>query len=141
MPETTASPRPVRAGMTLPFPPPRIESEVLDGRWVKTNDKPQWIDSLEIDTVDGETHVHILGSSAPSPHDWGRVRCTSVYASAPDTASAVAGGFIAHYDLDDCSVEVEGNYNLGLLVVATWVTFRAPGPYANRFTREFFFRA
>lgn len=138
---TAAMPRPVRAAMTLPVPPPRIESEVLDGRWLKSNDKPQWIESLDVDTIDGETFVSIRGSAAPSPREWGRVRCASVYASAPDTSSATAGGFLARYSFDDCDVDVQANYNLGLLVVATFVTFRNPGAHANRFTREFFYRA
>jgi hypothetical protein len=127
--------------MTLPYPPPRIESEVMDGQWTKTSDKPQWIDSLQLETIDGETWVRIRGSAAPSPPDWGRVRCESVYANAPDTSNARAGGFIAHYDFEDMGVEVQANYNLGLLVVATFVTFKNPGPLADRFTREFFFRA
>jgi hypothetical protein len=38
------------------------------------------------------------------------------------------------------SVERQANHNLGLLVVATYVTFREPGPLADRFTREFFRR-
>jgi hypothetical protein len=126
--------------MTLPYPPPRIESEIMDGRWHKTNEKPQWIEGLYIDTVDGETFVRIRGGIAPSPADWGRVRCASVYANAPDTPNARAGGFIAHYDFDDMHVEVQANYNLGLLVVATFVEFKTPGPYVDRFTREFFFR-
>jgi hypothetical protein len=37
-------------------------------------------------------------------------------------------------------VELQANLNLGLLVVATYVRFKEPGPYANRFTREFFRR-
>ena len=56
--------RHAHADVTLPYPPPRIESEVMDGRWLKTNEKPQWIDSLEVDTVDGQTHVRIHGSAA-----------------------------------------------------------------------------
>jgi len=133
--------RRAQGDVTLPYPPPRIEAEVMDGQWLKTNDKPQWIESLEIDTVDGETFVRILGGTPPSPADWGRVRCSSVYANAPDTSSARAGGFIAHYDFDDFTVEVQANYNLGLLVVATFVAFKSRGELADRFTREFFFRA
>lgn len=127
--------------LTLPYPPPRIEAEVMDGRWQKTNDKPQWIESLAVDTVDGETYVRIHGGASPSPSDWGRVRCSAVFANAPDTSNARAGGFTADYDLGDMTVEVQANYNLGLLVVATFVTFKTPGALADRFTREFFFRA
>ena len=130
--------------MTLPYPPPRIESEVMDGHWLKTNDKPQWIESLQFETIDGQSWVRIRGGVAPSPPDWGRVRCQSVFANAPDTSSARAGGFIAHYDFDGMRVEVQSNYNLGLLVVATFVEFHNGGAdkdrLTDRFTREFFFR-
>jgi len=132
--------RRARGNVTLPYPPPRIESEVMDGRWLKTNDKLQWIESLEVDTVDGETFVRIHGGTPPSPSDWGRVHCETVYANAPDTSSARAGGFFAQYDFDDMTVEVQANYNMGLLVVATFIDFKSPEGLANRFTREFFFR-
>jgi hypothetical protein len=127
--------------VTLSYPPPRIEAEVMDGRWLKTNDKPQWIESIEIESIDGETFIHNRGSAPPSPPDWGRARCDLLFASAADTSDAHAGGLIAHYGFDGMQVEVQANYNLGLLVVATFVTFTLPGPYADRFTREFFFRA
>lgn len=127
--------------VTMPYPPPRIEAEIMDGRWFKTSGKPQWIDSLVVDTVDGETFVHIRGSATPSPSDWGRVRCESVFANAAGTSSAKAGGFIAHYDFEEMRVEVQANFNLGLLVVATYVELRNPGSLTNRFTREFFYRA
>jgi hypothetical protein len=119
----------------------RIRAEVMDGRWLKTNDKPQWIESLEIETVGGETFVHVRGSSSPSPDDWGRQRCRYVFAGAPDTTDARAGGLIAHYDFEPMHVELQANYNLGLLVVATFVNFRQPGPHSDRFTREFFYRS
>ncbi len=134
--------RRAREDVMRPYPPPRIEAEVMDGRWFKTNDKLQWIERLEIDsdTEAGATYVHIHGGAAPSPADWGRVRCDAVFANAADTSSARAGGFIAHYDLDGMRVEVQANYNLGLLVVATFVNFETPGALSDRFTREFFFR-
>jgi hypothetical protein len=127
--------------VSMPHPPARIEAEVMDGRWLKTNDKPQWIDSLTIDSSAEGTFIHIRGSAPPSPPDWGRVRCELVFANAADTTSARAGGLLARYDFEEMEVEVQANYNLGLLVVATFVNFKSPGARADRFTREFFFRA
>jgi len=122
-------------------PQPRIEAEVMDGRWFKTNDKPQWIDRLVVDTVDEQTYVQIFGGTAPSPADWGRVPVKWAFANASNTSSAKAGGFIALYDFEEMAVEVQANFNLGLLVVATFVQFKQPGAHSDRFTREFFFRA
>jgi hypothetical protein len=122
-------------------PPPRIEAEVMDGRWYKTSDKPQWIERLELESSGDTMYVQIFGGTSPSPADWGRVPVKWTYANASNTSSAKAGGFVTQYDFDEMSVEVQANYNLGLLVVATFVTFKQPGALSDRFTREFFFRA
>jgi len=130
-----------RAGdLEFPHPVARIASEAMDGRWSKTNEAPQWIDSLVVETKGDELYVHIHGSSAPSPKDWGRVRADEIFGTLGGNGDARAGGFIAHYDFPDMQVEVQANLNLGLLVVATFVQFKQPGPMADRFTREFFWR-
>jgi hypothetical protein len=128
--------------VTLPAPRPRVAVEAMAGRWIKTNDKPQWIAGLDV-TVDGDDLlVRIFGGGAgPSPADWASVRTAVVYAGSLHGGNALAGGFLAHFDFPTMSVEVQANLNLGLLVVATYVTFKEPGPLADRFTREFFRRA
>ena len=119
----------------------RIEIEPMAGRWLKTNDKPQWIAGADVDVEGDQLRVRLYGGGlGPSPEDWGSVVSDIVYASGPDTTDAHAGAFVCRYAFDHCDVEVQANLNLGLLVVATWVTFKEPGPYANRFTREFFRR-
>jgi hypothetical protein len=125
----------------LDAPQSRIEAEVIDGRWFKTSDKPQWIERLVIETDGDATYIEIFGGLAPSPKEWGRVRVETAYANGPNTSKANAGALVAHYDLDEMSIEVQANFNLGLLVVATFVRCKQPGPLADRFTREFFFRA
>jgi hypothetical protein len=120
----------------------RIEIEPMAGRWLKTNDKPQWIGSATID-VDGDRLMVNLqgGGLGPTPGDWGTVPTEIVYASRVDTTDAHAGAFVCQYAFDAFDVEVQANLNLGLLVIATYITFRKPGQYANRFTREFFRKA
>ena len=118
---------------------PRIDISLMAGRWLKTNEKAQWIGRVDI-AVDGDDLVvHVFGGGAgPSPADWGTARSEIVYGSWLTSGDGLAGAFLCRYELPDASVEVQGNLNLGLLVVATYVTFREPGVYANRFTREFF---
>lgn len=124
----------------LPVPRPRIGVEAMAGRWVKISDSLQWIDSLDV-AVDGDDLlIHVWGGSQPSPPDWGTARSKSVYASSMTTGDARGGGFMTHYELSGMDVEVQANLNLGLLVVATYVSFHAPAPFADRFTREFFRR-
>lgn len=125
----------------LPAPRPRVAVEPMAGTWVRTNEKPQWIGGLDV-RVDGDdllVHVH-GGGAGPTPADWGVARTSTVYASDLSSGDARAGAFVAHFTLPDADVELQANLNLGLLVVATFVTFREPGPHANRFTREFFGR-
>lgn len=124
-----------------PSAPPRIAVETMAGRWTKTNEKPQWIGRVEVDADGDALVVRIFGGGAElSPAEWGSARSEEVYGSWLTGGDALAGAFVCRYELPDCSVELQANLNLGLLVVATFVTLRAPGALANRFTREFFRR-
>jgi hypothetical protein len=120
---------------------PRVAVEPMAGRWLKTNEKPQWIGRVDV-SVDGDgLAAHLFGGgTAPSPADWGTARSQIVYGSWLTNGDALAGAFVCRYDFPDFGVDVQANLNLGLLVVATYITFREPGPFSNRFTREFFRR-
>jgi hypothetical protein len=128
-------------GAFVPAPRPRVEVETMAGRWVKTSDGPQWIESLDVDADGDAVRVRVYGgTTAPSPAEWGSARSEVVYASSMATGDARGGGFVTRYAIDGMDVELQANLNLGLLVVATYISFREPGPYADRFTREFFRR-
>ena len=121
---------------------PRIDISRMAGRWLKTNEKAQWIGRVDLDVDGDQLLVHVFGGGAgPSPADWGTARSEIVYDSWLTSGDGLAGAFLCRYELPDASVELQGNLNLGLLVVATYVTFREPGPLSNRFTREFFRQA
>jgi hypothetical protein len=122
-------------------PRPRIAVEAFAGTWKKTNEKPQWIDSLIVETEGDDLYVTIFGSSAPSPSSWGRAKALTIYSGGIATGAARAGAFATRYRFEEFDVDVQANLNLGLLVVATFVRFREPGALHDRFTREFFYRA
>jgi hypothetical protein len=111
----------------LPMPRPRIAIESLAGRWFKTNPKTQWIDSLHVETNGDRLFVEIFGGTPPSPQKWGRAEASILFAGKIDDPAAPSGAFIAHYTFDALTVEVEANLNLGLLVVATYVTLTDEG--------------
>ena len=123
---------------------PRIAVESMAGRWLKMNEKPQWIGRVDVEHADRDSEellVHVFGGGlGPSPADWGTARTEIVYGSWLTGGDALAGAFVCRFALPEASIELQANLNLGLLVVATYVTFREPGPHANRFTREFFRR-
>jgi len=102
-----------------------ISLQPLVGRWLKTNDAPQWIAALDIRDDDGRLRVLI--------DDWGESAADEVYTLSPDSRDAAA--FVAHFTLPEHEVDVEANCNLGLLVVAAFTRGRT-----NQFTREFFYR-
>ena len=125
----------------VPPPRPRVQIEAMAGRWIKTSDGPQWIESVEIDVDGDDLLIHPRGGAIqPSPRDWGVARSEVVYAGSMLGGDARAGAFVARFELDGMSVELQGNLNLGLLVVASFVSFRQPAPFTDRFTREFFRR-
>lgn len=125
----------------VPPPRPPVGIDVMAGTWLKTNDQPNWISRVVVETNGGELWVEIWGEQPPAPPAWGRVKASRLYAGRPASGDAHAGGFIAFFELEGMAIELQANLNLGLLVVATFVRFTEPGPYADRFTREFFFRA
>lgn len=109
-----------------------IDLSPFAGRWNKTNEGPQWVHRVET-RIDGDAlYVRLFGDE-----DWGEVRAESVYALNAETDRG--GAFLARYALRDAEVEVEGNVNLGLLVLATWVRWREGIAKSNAFTREFFY--
>ena len=124
----------------IPPPRPRTGIEAMSGTWLKTNDKPNWISRVVVETSDDQLWVSVWGEQPPIAPSWGRVKASRLYASRPGSGDASAGAFVAFFERDGMSIELQANLNLGLLVVATFVRFNEPGPYADRFTREFFFR-
>ncbi len=124
----------------LPAPRPRVEIESMAGTWLKTNDKPNWISRLVVETSGDELWVSVWGEQPPVAPSWGRVNASRLYAGRPNSGDATAGAFVAFFERDGMTIELQANLKLGLLVVATVVRFDEPGPFADRFTREFYFR-
>lgn len=125
----------------IPSPRPPVDVGVMTGTWLKTNGKPNWISRLVVEEIDGNLSVSVWGEQPPSPSFWGTAKASRLYASRPSSGDARGGAFVVFFELDGMSIELQANLNLGLLVVATFIRFREPGPLADRFTREFYFRA
>ena len=50
-------------------------------------------------------------------------------------------GFLAVYDFDFMQMSLAANMNKGLLIIASYNTFRDGSGRSNYFSREFFYRA
>jgi hypothetical protein len=117
-----------------------LDLEPFLGVWEKTNEKPgQWIRRVAI-TAEGTSNiaVRLWGGDAPSPSDWGVSAAEALFATA--ITSSTGGGFIARYDFGFLQSEMQGNVNLGLLVLAGFNRFRDGSARSDIFTREFFHR-
>ena len=112
-----------------------LSLQPLLGRWLKTNESPQWIRALEVRDDGGRLRVRVAGDL--SPHDWGEAEAEAVYAGSPDSREGAA--FVARFALPDHEIDIEANVNLGLLVVAALTRTRSAA--CGQFTREFFYRS
>ena len=117
-----------------------LDLEPYIGVWEKTNEKPgQWIRRVEImPEGSGNIAVHLYGGDDPSPSDWGTSTADALFASS--ITSSTGMGFIARYDFGFLQSEMQGNVNLGLLVLAGFNRFRDGSGRSDIFTREFFHR-
>ncbi len=111
----------------MPHP---LTLQPLVGRWLKTNDAPQWIRALDLRDDGGRLRVRVHGDTAPD--DWGESEADQIYALTPDSRDGAA--FAARFTLPEHEVDLEANMNLGLLVVAAFTRGRD-----RHFTREFFY--
>ena len=123
-----------------PSPAP-LDVEPFIGTWLKTNGKPgQWIERVEIAREGSDQiAVRLWGGDAPSPQDWGTAVASALFANA--ITSSTGAAFIARYDFDFLQSEMQGNVNLGLLVLAGFHQFRDGSGRSDLFTREFFRKA
>jgi hypothetical protein len=126
-----------RVEVSAPLP---LDLEPFLGMWEKTNERPgQWIRRVAISREGGQNiAVQLWGGDAPSPEDWGVSPATALFANAIN--GSTGAGFVARYDFGFLQSEMQGNVNLGLLVLAGFHRFRDGGDRADLFTREFFHR-
>jgi hypothetical protein len=87
----------------------------------------------------GELSIRIFSANGPAPREWGDSNVETVYSTGVHSRAAMA--FVATYDFGFMETRLEANLSLGLLVIATFNTFRDGSGRSNYFAREFFYRA
>ena len=113
------------------------ELDALSGAWLNTSGDCGGIGKVFITAQDSKLKLRVFGAAGPDLRDWGEVEAEHLYAN--NIASQVAAGFTAWYHMDHADVHLQANWNQGLLVLASFTSFKA-GKRCNCFAREFFHR-
>jgi hypothetical protein len=115
-----------------------LSLDSLLGTWVSTTPSGGGIAKFEISIEDGSPVLRIFGVGHKAMIDWGKTSVETVYTKDANTAEPMA--FQAGYDLGFMEVHVQGNFSLGLMVLACLNIFKDDSGRTNYFSREFFYR-
>lgn len=110
----------------------------LLGTWINTKSSGVGIARFEVLTEGGSLVLRIFGFGPKSMIDWGKTSIETIYTK--DIATSEPMAFQARYDLGFMEVHVQGNFSLGLMVLACLNIFKDDSGRANYFSREFFCR-
>jgi hypothetical protein len=108
------------------------------GSWISTNPYGQGIKEFVISRKNDQAYLQIYGTGRPEPIDWGETPISAIYGK--DVCSSEPMAFEAQYDLGFMHVHMQGNFSLGLIVLACFNVFTDNSGRSNYFSREFFRR-
>jgi hypothetical protein len=115
-----------------------LQLDSLPGIWRNTNSEARGIVKVEIAVRGPRLIVRAFGAGEPEPSDWGEVEAEHIFGN--NISSHTAAGFTAQYDFDFSRVHLQANWNQGLLVLASFTSFKDGSRRSNYFSREFFHR-
>ncbi|MBZ5505852.1 MAG: hypothetical protein LAO78_10225 [Acidobacteriia bacterium] len=110
----------------------------LSGVWVNTNSASRGITKVVIAVQAANLVVRVFGAGDPDPYDWGEREAEHLYANS--ISSHAATGFTVRYLFEYSEIELQANWNQGLLVLANFTVFKDGSKRSNYFSREFFYR-
>ena len=114
-----------------------LQLDALPGTWLNTSGNGS-IGKVIITLQNSKLRVRVFGASGPGSRDWGEQEAEHIYAN--NIASQAAAGFTAWYHLDHADIHLQANWNQGLLVLASFTSFKNGSKLSNCFSREFFHR-
>jgi hypothetical protein len=118
--------------------PVPLDLTTLLGTWVNTNPESEGIVKLILAAGPAGLLVRVFGAGSPEPVDWGEVAVDKLFGDGLVATRAAA--FTARFDRGFLGVHVQGNQNLGLLVVASFNRFQDGSGRSDYFAREFYHR-
>jgi hypothetical protein len=113
-----------------------IESEDLTGLWKNTRRATRVIREFTLMKVRDAYELNAFGAGAP--RDWGTI---VVVPHSSDVDAHDTVGFHGVYEFDFMRMHLAANLNKGLMIIASFNTFRDGSGRSNYFSREFFYRA
>jgi hypothetical protein len=114
----------------------RLDS--LPGTWLNTDSSTRGIVKV-VTAVNGSgLTVRAFGAGDPDLIDWGEVAVDYIYSLS--LSSREAAGFTARYHFDFAEIQLQANWNQGLLVLASFTSFKDGSDRSNYFSRDFFHR-
>jgi hypothetical protein len=113
-----------------------LDLNSLPGIWLNTDGGTRGIVKVVTAVNGSELTVRAFGSGDPGLIDWGEVKADCIYANS--LSSRVAAGFIASYHFDFAEIHLQANWNQGLLVLASFTSFKDGSSRSNYFSRDFF---
>lgn len=114
----------------------RLDS--LPGTWLNTDGGTRGIVKVVTAVNGSELTVRAFGAGDRDLIDWGEVGADYIYANS--LSSRVAAGFTARYRFDFAEIHLQANWNQGLLVLASFTSFKDGSERSNYFSRDFFHR-
>ena len=119
---------------TLPAGAGSVSLTGCPGVWLNTDADSSWITRIELNVVGDLLRVRVLGGGTA---DWGEFDAEAVYADGIHSAKCVA--FRASFERGFMTAHLQGNLNLGLLVVAGFHVQAGDSGKSDYFLREFFY--
>lgn len=121
--------------MTAPRGRGAVDLGPLLGRWHNTNPNTKGIASVVLERAADAYEIGATGVSCDE--DWGRVPAIP---HAAHVSGREPAGFLARFDFGFSEVLFSANEAKGLLIIASFTTFRDDSGRSSYFTREFFYR-
>lgn len=115
-----------------------MQLESLSGVWMNTNRHSLGIVKVLVAIRKSKPIVRAFGAGDPEPNDWGETEADHIYAGS--ISSRTAAGLTAWYRFDTSQIHLQANWNQGLLVLASFTSFKDGSKRSNYFSREFFHR-
>jgi hypothetical protein len=114
----------------------RLDPANLAGRWFNTNSHGRGIQEIAIDIDCDQVRLRVFSIGGEGLCAWGTTQADLIYGS--DVRAQTGMAFTARHDFGAFQTELQGNMNLGLLVVASFNRTGALG--YDYFAREFYRR-